>query len=324
MHRKFRELLDTAEGHSEFIIVVVVDIRRFSEFSKRHESPDTAMYIKRVYMRLIDDYFRAASFYKPTGDGLLVTIPYTESTLKEVASNTIKSSLKCYEEFAHICDNDPMVNFDVPRGLGIGIARGTACCLKSKDLSLDYSGHILNLASRLMNLARPAGIIIDGDFTIKLLDDRDQELFEKKGVYIRSIAEESPKTVYILKDAVDIPPEYLQPLKVEQWESTEQKMTGKQWKELMSSFSFYRIVLDKPLRRPSAIKVTIIHPGKIKGRFDSGITTYQDFKHFEYKRVVGEPRVVVDIDKIVKYLKSDKIPLNVEVRLRVDYLPEIL
>ena len=45
MHRKFRESLDTAEGHSEFIIVVVVDIRGFSAFSKRHESPDTAMYI---------------------------------------------------------------------------------------------------------------------------------------------------------------------------------------------------------------------------------------------------------------------------------------
>lgn len=217
MHRKFRQSLGTAEGHSEFIIVVVADIRGFSEFSKRRESPDTAMYIKRVYMRLIDNYFSAASFYKPTGDGLLVTIPYTESTLKEVASNTIKSSLKCYEEFAHICDNDPMVNFDVPRGLGIGIARGTACCLKSKDLVLDYSGHILNLASRLMNLARPSGIIIDGGFTIELLDGQDQELFEKKGVYIRSIAEESPKTVYILKDAVDVPLEYLRPLKGEQW-----------------------------------------------------------------------------------------------------------
>lgn len=321
MHRKFRQSLGLAEGHSEFIIVVVVDIRRFSEFSKRRESPDIAMYIKRVYMRLIDDYFSEASFYKPTGDGLLVTIPYTESTLKEVASDTIKTSLKCYEEFAHICDNDPMVNFDVPRGLGMGIARGTACCLKSKDLVLDYSGHILNLASRLMSLARPSGIIIDGDFTIKLLDDRDQGLFEKKEVYIRSIAEESPKTVYILKDTVDIPPEYFQPLKVEQWESIEEKMTGKQWKEFIP---FYRIVLDKPLRRPGAIKMTIIHPRKVGGKFDSGIVTYVDFKHFEHKQVVGEPRVVVNIDQIMKYLKSNKIPLNIAVQLRVDYLPEIL
>jgi hypothetical protein len=30
MHRKFRELLNDAEGISEFVIVIVVDIRNFS------------------------------------------------------------------------------------------------------------------------------------------------------------------------------------------------------------------------------------------------------------------------------------------------------
>ena len=321
MHRIFRKALDTAEGHSKFVIVVVLDIREFSRFSNRHESPDTAMYIKRVYMRLIDNYFDAASFYKSTGDGLLVTIPYTESTLEKVASDTVKSSLKCHEEFAHICDNDPMVNFDVPTGIGIGIARGTACCLKSKDLVLDYSGHILNLASRLMNIARPSGIIIDGDFTMGLLDDQDQELFEKKAVYIRSIAEESPKTVYILKDAVDILPEYLQPLRVEQWESIQEEKTVKQWKEFIPS---YRIDLNKPLRRPDAIKMTIVHPLKVKGRFDSGYSRLHYFEHFEYSPIAGEPRVRVNVDEITKLLTSEKLTSNIKVKLKIDYLPKIL
>ncbi len=321
MHRKFRESLDTAEGHSEFIIVVVVDIRGFSAFSKRHESPDTAMYIKRVYMRLIDDYFTTSSFYKSTGDGLLVTIPYGESTLKEVASNTIKSCLSCYEEFGHICDNDPMINFDVPSKIGIGIARGTACCLKSDDLILDYSGHILNLASRLMNLARPSGIVIDGDFVIELLNDEDQALFEEKEAYLRSIAEESPKTVYILKDAVDVPSEYLQPLKLEQWESIEKKWAIREWKRLAR---YFRIDLKNYLRRPDAIKLSITYPKKVGGKFDSGVVTEHAFKDFEYKEVAGQPRVRIDIDKMLEYLKAEKIPLNKEVKLRIDYLPKII
>lgn len=321
MHRKFRESLDTAEGHSEFIIVVVVDIRGFSAFSKRHESPDTAMYIKRVYMRLIDDYFTTASFYKSTGDGLLVTIPYTESTLKEVASNTIKSCLSCYEEFGHICDNDPMINFDVPSKIGIGIARGTACCLKSDDLILDYSGHILNLASRLMNLARPSGIVIDGDFIIDLLDEEDLALFEEKEAYLRSIAEESPKTVYILKDAVDIPSEYLQPLKIEQWESIEQERTIREWKVFAP---FYRIELKNCLRRPGAIKVTVTYPKKVRGTFDSGVSTEHPFEDFEYKEVAGQPGVRINTDKMIEYLKDEKIPSNKKVKLRIDYLPKII
>lgn len=321
MHRKFRESLDTAEGHSEFIIVVVVDIRGFSAFSKRHESPDTAMYIKRVYMRLIDDYFTTASFYKSTGDGLLVTIPYTESTLKEVASNTIKSCLSCYEEFGHICDNDPMINFDVPSKIGIGIARGTACCLKSDDLILDYSGHILNLASRLMNLARPSGIVIDGDFVIELLDEEDQALFEEKEAYLRSIAEESPKTVYILKEAVDIPSEYLQPLKLEQWESIEQEWTIREWKAFAP---FYLIEPKNYLRRPGAIKVTVIHPKKVRGKFDFGVVTERAFKDFEYKEVAGQPRVRINIAKMLEYLKAEKILSNKKVKLRIDYLPKII
>ncbi len=320
MHRIFREALDSAEGHSEFVMVIIVDVRGFSEFSKRQESPDAAMYIKRVYMKLIDDYFDGASFYKPTGDGLLVTIPYDESTLEKVASGTVESCLKCHAGFAHICDNDPMVNFDVPTGIGIGIARGTACRLESKDLILDYSGHILNLASRLMNIARPSGIVIDGDFIIELLDDRDQKRFEKKEVYIRSIAERSPKTVYVLKGAVDIPPEYLKPLEDEQWESIRMEKTVSHWKEIVPS---YIISLKKPLRRPDAIRVTLTYPAKIKGKFVSTYNTESAFKHFKYEKRAGKPKLILDTSELVKHLRLEKLTSNLKVILEIDYLPDI-
>ena len=85
MHRIFRKALDSATGVSRFVIAVIVDIRGFSAFSQTRESPDTAMFIKRVYMKLVDSYFNFASFYKSTGDGLLLTIPFNESNLKEMA-----------------------------------------------------------------------------------------------------------------------------------------------------------------------------------------------------------------------------------------------
>jgi len=81
MHRTFRKLLESAIGISEFIIAVNLDIRGFSSFSKEVESPSVAMFIKKVYMKLIDTYFSDASFFKSTGDGLLMIIPYTEKNL---------------------------------------------------------------------------------------------------------------------------------------------------------------------------------------------------------------------------------------------------
>jgi len=62
-----RDQLAEAQGKSEFVIVVVADVRGFSVFSKRHESTDIAMFIKRFYMRLMDDYFSEANFLKVTG-----------------------------------------------------------------------------------------------------------------------------------------------------------------------------------------------------------------------------------------------------------------
>ena len=77
MHRRFRKLLEDATGESEFVIAVNLDIREFTQFSQKVESPDVTMFIKRVYMKLIDEYFVDACFFKPAGDGLLILIPYT-------------------------------------------------------------------------------------------------------------------------------------------------------------------------------------------------------------------------------------------------------
>lgn len=171
MHRIFRKALDAARGDSQFIIAVIIDIRGFSAFSQNCESPDIAMFLKRVYMKMTDSYFNFASFYKSTGDGLLLTIPFEESNLQEMSQRTVESCIACHSEFGHICNNDPMIRFKVPDRIGIGIARGTACCLISGETVIDYSGRLLNLTSRLTDLARPSGIILDLSFGIDLLDE---------------------------------------------------------------------------------------------------------------------------------------------------------
>ncbi|HEX3254081.1 MAG TPA: hypothetical protein VHS05_31890 [Pyrinomonadaceae bacterium] len=141
---------------------------------------------------MINQYFKSANFVKPTGDGLLMTFPYTETNLLEVSETVINACITCLNEFPTICKNDPMINFETPTAIGFGIARGTACCLYSGEETLDYSGHLLNLASRLNDLARPSGIVIDGGFLESVIPGTSRALFEDQEVYVRSIAEEAP------------------------------------------------------------------------------------------------------------------------------------
>jgi class 3 adenylate cyclase len=318
MHRALREALTDAVGRSEFVIVVVADIRGFSSFSKEHESPDTAMYIKRVYSKLIDKYFSGASFYKPTGDGLLVTIPYNEKNLEEVANTTIKSCLSCLQEFANICADDNMINFSVPKLIGFGVARGTACCLHSGDKILDYSGHLLNLASRLMNLARPSGIVIDSAFKIELLAEDVRANFDEAKVYVRSLAENEPMTIYITRGLTEIPFEAHNPPNLDRWEEYTKEEKHSLWPKFGPNF---RLDLNEPLKRPDAVDVRIIFPTYDRKKLQKDVSTVIYFKDWTYLTSGGVPHLRIDIDKMLKIERIAQLPSKSKITLRVRYVP---
>src|SRR5947207_4242084 len=103
MAHTFAEALVDAQGRSEFVIVVVADIRGFSRFSTVNESPNIAMFIKRFYLQLINHHFKIANFVKPTGDGLLMTFQYTEANLLDVAAKVINACITCLLDFPTIC-----------------------------------------------------------------------------------------------------------------------------------------------------------------------------------------------------------------------------
>ena len=125
----------------------------------------------------------------------------------------ISNCFQCLVEFPGICAGDPMINFKTPENIGFGIARGTACYLYSKDQIIDYSGQRLNLCSRLMDLARPSGIVIDDHFLHEIIAEDLIDTFVEKEIYIRGIAEEKSYKIFYLEDYVTIPDEFLSPLK---------------------------------------------------------------------------------------------------------------
>ncbi|MFI5449813.1 MAG: adenylate/guanylate cyclase domain-containing protein [Candidatus Bathyarchaeia archaeon] len=208
MPNRLRELLENAVGVSDNIVAIFIDIRSFSAFSKTHDSAEVATFVRHAYVKIIDEYFPNATFYKPTGDGLLIVLTYHPIDVIEVVVSAITTCQRLVEEFKGFCVGEPMVPFKgLPDRVGIGIARGAACRLESEGQIVDYSGNILNLAARLMDIARPTGVVLDSSVIANIdsnkLPDFYEESFVQATGYLRGVAETEPVTVcYNKKDTI--------------------------------------------------------------------------------------------------------------------------
>lgn len=293
--------------------MVNVDIRGFSAFSKQVDSTDVAMYVKRVYAKIIDEYFPGASFFKPTGDGLIVIVPFTEFDLPQAAEGTVSNCLKLVRNFPTLLSADPIINYETPEKVGIGVARGAACRLVSGEVTLDFSGRFLNMASRLMDLARPAGVVIDATFGAELLAPETLVEFERTEVYLKGIADRSPVKILYTKELTIIPEVNKHPLDELRWESAREVMTLRKMTKIRS----YRLPLaNKP--DPSKVQVQVIYPKVVKGRRVEGISVYYPVKA-EYREDAGRPLVILPIAQIAETLQKDGVKRNWEVLIDVRY-----
>lgn len=316
MHRTFRRLLEKATGESEYVIAANIDVRGFTEFGKKVESPDAAMFIKRVYMTIIDEYLPKASYYKPAGDGLLVIIPYNEWTLEVCVRDTVKWCLALHKKFHAVCKNDPMINFPVPDKLGIGLCRGPVTKIIAGKTILDYSGTVLNVASRLMDIARPSGIVFDEGFGIDLLHPSTKKLFDRESVFVKGIAEHKPMPIFYTAQNTKIAPSYKKPLASVTWKTETFKYTLKEIKTRGSRF-IYDLVKE-PLD-PEQLKVKISSPIVRSGQIRKGIISYMDFKSYKFDTEAGQPYVEVDFVEMGKKLMAKGVKNNMSVTIKIMY-----
>lgn len=316
MHRLFRKELDSATGASEFVIAQNVDIRGFSDWSLEVDSAQTALYIKKVYAKLIDRYFSKASFVKPTGDGLLVVEAFQEADLAETASRTVEHAMEIVETFGSLCSDENMINFPVPSDLGIGIARGTASRLASTERTLDYSGRVLNLASRLMDLARPRGVVIDDGYGLNLLPEPVAQKFHQDSAYLKGISPTTPMIVHCWPDEVEIPPWHKRPLGEERWEHKERKHTLKEIQQM--SFRSYRLELTPAPLHGSTVEGEVAYPATTpSGRKGAGIR-YGPLE-LRLSKAGGTQFVHFSLDEIAETLGKKGVKPSWDVTIKISY-----
>lgn len=303
MHRELRDHLRKAKGDSGFVIALFLDVRGFSDFAEVAESSQAAIYLRKVYLSILDNYFPDAAFFKPTGDGLLIIQDYDEESLKDIASKTIASSLKLVRDFPELTSEDPMINFRVPENLGIGLARGAATRLVSDDRVLDYSGRPLNLAARLMDLARPRGLVIDETFGLDLLNDKLKEQFSSEDVYVKGIAEQQPIRVHFTTSSTVIPSSAKQPIEKTRWNTQELASTTLLELEKRNVVGY---LLDQEPIDTHAIQVKVAFPKATRAgkKLKNFLTTFTI--PGDYIEDAGKPSIHVDYARLSKLVRDER------------------
>jgi class 3 adenylate cyclase len=312
--RDFRKLLEKAEGESKFVIALNLDIRGFSDWSD--DPAQSVLYLKKLYMQLYDMYFSEASLVKPTGDGLMVVFDFKEEDLTKLAPAVVENAIEIVESFGTITQSDQMVNFPVPDQVGIGIARGSASRLASGNRTLDYSGRVLNLASRLMDIARPHGLVIDDAYGFGLLEGALKKRFFKDTVYLKGVSPHSPLSIRYWPDDITIPETNKHPVDepLIRYASTERTLAELQ-------IASDRILLDLPSRPPDpdSLEGRASHAKVLPGRRKSDRHTIYHDLDVGFQEKDGCFEAVINVPSLLKTLEKANIRSNWPVTIKVSY-----
>src|SRR5579871_2713730 len=208
MHTTLQTALNsTLRGDSVSALVVFADVRGFSTFCRAHDSAEVALYVSKLFQKMIARYsgFSGADFFKSTGDGLLMVFPYLDGNFEELYKSVVIACLEIHDTFPDLLSDVRAINFKPPTAIGFSIVRGAISALTAVDdqqvrFVVDYAGHRINLGARLQDLARPSGVILEGGRDIELLDAEIQERFLRQdAIFVRSIAPTTPISIWCLE-----------------------------------------------------------------------------------------------------------------------------
>lgn len=298
------KLLEEAEGRSQAVIAVFVDVRGFSEFSTSVDSVEVAWFLKRMYHLVLTEYFPNAEFCKPTGDGLLIVLHYKDTALRAVANMAAEAALRLSEEFEQKLADDEVLTFNVPTKIGVSLTRGTACEIVSGARTIDYSGKLLNYAARLNEVCRPYGVILDGTFARVLEPSTLTSSFSEHKIYLRSVAEDNPVGV-LTSHSVELPHGCFSAMSGEEWtELFNQDLTIKQARIKGARYS-WDLPADYKVGTDFILDATM--PSYVDGKKISTQMVYFDLR-FKPVKAPGGFSVMLNFENIAE--RAEKANLN--------------
>ena len=300
------------------MVALFVDVRGFTSFAGITESTDTAEFLKAMYTSMLKDDFPDCEYFKLTGDGMMVIYHFEdEESLLAQVRNVITKSLALVERFPTITRGIRMIDFPVPTRLGIGVARGSATLIATSDATIDYTGRPLNLAARLMDLARPSGIVIESSLGIDVLDEAIRGRFAPDQVYITGIAEEASLAVFYLKDHTEISDYSKLPIKPPiRFVETPEKLSLRELQERGARFQ--QRLSQEPARTDDAL-VHLAYPKAKADGNKSATARWTPSRKVEIVKRLNQWHAEIDYTAICKELSGDRCKSTWPVEITLEY-----
>lgn len=221
---------------------------------------------------------------------------------------------KALKDFPRMFHDIPILNYPPPEAIGFGIARGSASYLLVGEDVLDYSGRLLNLAARLNELARPLGVVVDGNYQYEVIPKKFRKKFQKKSVYLRGIAEEFPANVFF-SEQVNIPVSALHSIKEHEWKLASAEKTVSEINAMEGSYSVY---LPGPPLYPNQIRSEFRWPHtKIKDN-----VVWRECNSVTHQEDASGNRMTFDLDEVKAMIKAEELAEATKVQFRVHYIPK--
>jgi class 3 adenylate cyclase len=294
LHERLRDLLPSAAAESCQVVASFLDIRGFSTFSARTESFDSALYLRSVYITILSSHFEDATFFKLTGDGLLLIhdLPSSQS-VPEIVSSILTRAVSLVDSFSQITADDYMISSPVPEKLGVGIARGSATRLVSDGGVLDYTGRCLNLAARLTDKARPSGVVFADHHAKRLMSTEIAMQFTSDKICIRGISPQEPTPILITR-GVEIDPSDREPIATAShvWGIGDTLSV-----EEVRGASFFGFYLPRPPRSYERVGVRVEYPRFDKDGHEQRTVLWFDL-YGDYEEQPGGPLVSIKLKPV--------------------------
>ena len=320
LNTEWVELIKDAEGRSEYVMAIALDIRGFTAFCQTIDSVDVATYIKKLYVKILDEYFPNSTYSKPMGDGLFITIRYDEENLEALTNELVDNCIKLVDTFKTLLVDDSMITYDVPEKVGIGITRGSACCIATGDKIIDYSGKTLNHAARLVEKARPFGIVCDFIEFNNIIKPEIRELFEEDAVCLRGISEDEPIKILYLKDKVKINEKDRLPINEPMWHVFRKQFNYRTIKAWVRNTIF---PLDKkPVSTDNLVMIFDV-PRYINGEIVEGMILRINYdcniEELTYNEKGGRPQLELQTKNLKDLLEELDLHGDDDIKLEIRY-----
>lgn len=161
-------------------LIIFVDIRGFTNWSTANESFEYAPELVTSFYSSIrkPNNFQRYSF-KSLGDGAMLVHEVelkTQNAFQKELVQALKKIDRINFDFQRLCDRFAAAHgHATPLKLGWGVTRGPIKKICQEGESDDYLGSNINKSSRLCDIARPCGIVLDKeDFPNLPVDIRDK------------------------------------------------------------------------------------------------------------------------------------------------------